>query len=193
MTNEEIEFLVESNAIEQEYSIIALEDAKEAWEYAKNNFPLQVNGETLAEPCLNYVLKIHYLLMKRLNPRIAGRFRRCDVIIGGRVVKYEDDIKLQRQVLNAVGRIDANAELLSRPEMEYANKENILTEFCKSSHVFFELVHPFEDGNGRTGRILYNVHRLKSGLPIHTIHTGKEQHEYYKWFDTYSFKSWAFL
>jgi len=37
-------------------------------------------------------------------------------------------------------------------------------------------------GNGRVGRILYNIHRLLLGLPIHVIHEGKEQKEYYTWF-----------
>ena len=31
-------------------------------------------------------------------------------------------------------------------------------------HIEFERIHPFEDGNGRTGRILLNAHLLKSGM-----------------------------
>ena len=51
------------------------------------------------------------------------------------------------------------------------------------AHAQFETIHPFLDGNGRIGRILYNVHRLSMGLPLHIIHVGEEQQEYYKWFD----------
>jgi len=58
------------------------------------------------------------------------------------------------------------------------NKE----ERSKQIHVAFEDIHPFVDGNGRVGRILYNIHRIKLGLPIHIIHEGEEQKEYYKWF-----------
>ena len=60
-------------------------------------------------------------------------------------------------------------------------------EYAKHVHVMFENVHPFEDGNGRTGRILYNLHRLKLGLPIHIIMADwpkkdGQQRAYYEWF-----------
>ena len=32
-------------------------------------------------------------------------------------------------------------------------------------HLEFESIHPFEDGNGRTGRILLNYELLKNNLP----------------------------
>jgi hypothetical protein len=48
-------------------------------------------------------------------------------------------------------------------------------------HVSFEHLHPFRDGNGRVGRILYNWQRLKLGLPIHVIKY-EDRWEYYNWF-----------
>lgn len=51
------------------------------------------------------------------------------------------------------------------------------------SKLEFEKIHPFEDGNGRVGRMLYNINRLNAGLDLHIIHEGKEQIEYYKWFN----------
>lgn len=53
---------------------------------------------------------------------------------------------------------------------------------AKLVHVEFEDLHPFPDGNGRTGRILYNWHRIQLGLPVHVIHEGDEQYDYYQWF-----------
>ena len=32
-------------------------------------------------------------------------------------------------------------------------------------HGFYEYLHPFRDGNGRTGRLLSNCILLQSGLP----------------------------
>jgi len=54
----------------------------------------------------------------------------------------------------------------------------------KLSHIEFENIHPFEDGNGRVGRILMNIQCLNAGLPLLVIHTGKEQQKYYTWFDS---------
>ena len=53
---------------------------------------------------------------------------------------------------------------------------------AKASHIAYERIHPFIDGNGRTGRMFMNWQRLKAGLPILVIKE-KEKQEYYKWFN----------
>lgn len=51
----------------------------------------------------------------------------------------------------------------------------------KQSHIDFEKIHPFVDGNGRTGRMLMWWHELKLGLPITPILNSNKEH-YYRWF-----------
>ena len=65
-----------------------------------------------------------------------------------------------------------------------SKKEKINYEEIKNFHIDFENLHPFRDGNGRTGRILMNIQMINSNLPLLIIHQGEEQQEYYKWFKT---------
>ena len=151
---EELTFLRESNMIEREFSDEAMQDAILAWRYAK----------TLDKVSLDKVLTIHNLLITRLNSDIAGKIRKVDVYIGGRKGYNPKEIE---------GSLKDLLEGFLEAETEHE---------IKDWHVQFEKIHPFADGNGRTGRILMNLQRLNSGHPILIIHTGKEQMEYYKWF-----------
>ena len=44
-----------------------------------------------------------------------------------------------------------------------------LVELCARFHAYFEYLHPFRDGNGRTGRLLVNKILLSKGHPIIVI------------------------
>ncbi|WP_457638621.1 Fic family protein [Persephonella sp.] len=49
------------------------------------------------------------------------------------------------------------------------------------SHAFFEEIHPFKDGNGRTGRILLNYMLISNGYPLIIIKGNKKGKQlYYK-------------
>jgi len=160
MKDEEIEFLSESNKIEREYSGEALEDAKQAWTMAKLY---------LDEPIsVNYILAIHRRLMKRLNLKIAGKIRK--VRVG---VMTKDGFK---EAIN-FKEIKEELRLLCNPGLYPISSENLI----KRWHIRFEEIHPFEDGNGRTCRILMNIQRLKIGLPLLIIYN-KDKSKYYEWF-----------
>lgn len=162
---EEEKFLKESNAIEREYSNQALEDSKEAWEYAKVMLPL---GRRID---VQYIKTIHKFLMKRLDSRIAGKIRECDVWVG------------TRKCLNPKKIDESLSDWCKKGTLRFLNSpKDIAINEIEKIHVAFEKIHPFEDGNGRVGRILMNIQRLRSHISVLTIHEGKEQQEYYKWF-----------
>lgn len=160
------EFLKHSNWIEQERSEQALDDAWRAWKFAKAN---------MDDFDVDYVLKIHQLLMRNLNPYIVGKFRDCDVMIGGKRKVFTSEYHLKSDLKEVI--------LLMLTKVE----DKVREDYAKHCHIMFEAVHPFVDGNGRTGRILWNIHRLRMGLPIQIIHSDwpkedGEQINYYKWF-----------
>ena len=52
-------------------------------------------------------------------------------------------------------------------------------------HLRFEGIHPFIDGNGRTGRLLMNLQLLQAGFPPINV-TFADRHRYYDAFDDYA-------
>lgn len=153
ITLAEKDFIRESNFIENERGFEAFNDAMKAWLFIR---PCCVSVRP------DMIKKIHRRLMKRINPRIAGKYRKVNVRVG-RHVCLDHHFILPR--LNYLCQTDPKTE-----------------QEIKDWHIKFEEIHPFEDGNGRTGRIIMNFHRIKIGLPILVIHEGKEQFEYYNWF-----------
>ena len=59
-------------------------------------------------------------------------------------------------------------------------------------HIEFERIHPFEDGNGRTGRIILNKHLLDNGLAPIFI-TPQMREFYINYINEYDYKNFGIL
>lgn len=113
------------------------------------------------------VLKTHKILMlhQGLQPNHKGYWRDCAVWIGGR---EGADYKM--------------VPILMQQWCFETMRANPAPDW-QALHVQYEKIHPFVDGNGRTGRMFMNWTRIKRcDLPLLTIFAD-ERHKYYRWFN----------
>ena len=83
--------------------------------------------------------------------------------------------------------VQMEALLLDYAEMK---KERHILEAVAEFHLRFEGIHPFIDGNGRTGRLILNLELIKAGLLPVNIKFADRRH-YYDCFDDYYASSYS--
>lgn len=111
---------------------------------------------------------------------IPGRFRDDNRVVGNYLAP---DYKFVPEL------IDKLCEWLRR-EFHYSDGQNFQTLVIQAiiTHVYIEWVHPFGDGNGRTGRLLEFYILLRTGLPSIVSHIlsnfyNQTRPEYYRQID----------
>ena len=105
------------------------------------------------------ILAMHRVLMAR-HPGEAGRWRDQQVWIGAgeagpRIAEY---VPPRHQ--SVPGLIDDLVEFMARTDMPVLVQTAI-------AHAQFENIHPFTDGNGRTGRVIVQAMLRSKGLTSH--------------------------
>lgn len=139
---------------------------KEAFDYVR-----QLVSEN-AQISEKVIKDIHYLVLAD-KKEDRGIYRRIPVRIMG--AAHEP---VQPYLI-----IPKMEELL---EQHKNSKEDIVTKLARF-HIEFEGIHPFIDGNGRTGRLLVNLELMKAGYPpIYIKFT--DRLKYYEAFDEYHMK-----
>lgn len=98
------------------------------------------------------IRNIHMLVLKGIDDGQAGRYRQENVVISGANTVPPDFLHLPAEM---AALVDWYAQAGAMNPVERAAE----------LHTRFVEVHPFVDGNGRTGRLLLNFELMKFGYP----------------------------
>lgn len=157
VTENEIKKLIrQSNLIESVDDPREDEQSFEAWCF--------INGVHVIDQ--SHLLELHHLITKNLmNKFSSGHYRTTNVQIGGKIAPAP---------YIAIGRTQGWLQTV---------KEHLRDDLFSpiDMHIEFEHIHPFIDGNGRTGRMLLWWQEMRRGEPLTEI-TFKDRDKYYQWF-----------
>lgn len=115
------------------------------------------------EITLSDILFLHQLILKGIDDVHAGKIRTVPVRISGSPVILPNHQKVHHlldQLIHDINKTEKHPVLLAA-----------------DAHYKFVSIHPFVDGNGRTGRLLMNLILMKHGYPPAII-TPKERLAY---------------
>lgn len=120
----------------------------------------------------NFMFFLHKMLLENIRPDISGRFRNDN-----------EYVRVGTHIGSSPQKISS---LIKDLFLDYSsdNKTYFLDKISKF-HLEFEAIHPFNDGNGRIGRVLVNFLLSSLGFP-NIIVKNKEKLNYYYAFNEYN-------
>lgn len=122
------EYFRESNAIEGVHDEKAIDETMDAWNHLKE----------FDELTHEVVKRAHGYILSNRQPDIAGEYRNAQVYVGESIPPPPAIVESEMEKL-----------LEWSPETPLEALE---------WHIAFEHIHPFADGNGRVGRLIYLWH-----------------------------------
>ena len=117
------------------------------------------------------ILLLHQMLIGGINDQIAGRFR-----------TKGEYVRVGTHIAPAPEHVE---RMIETTLVEYTSDHNsYFLDKIGKFHLEFETIHPFNDGNGRIGRVLINYQLQRLGFPS-VIVRDREKKEYYRGFGDY--------
>ncbi len=160
LTPLEVKLLLEENISPNK----PLDDVLEAKSAEKALDFIKRTKEIVSE---SFLKKLHEIYFKDTKPFIAGLFKTKDNLVQGAVFKT-----------TPAGFVFTDMKLFFK-EYEKLSKNLHVLELAAWVHWRFEKIHPFQDGNGRIGRLIMNYILWSNGYQMIDIKT-KEKQKYFK-------------
>lgn len=130
-----------------------------------------VHTKSAEELSKETILLLHQMLIGNIAEKIAGRFR-----------KKGEYVRIGTFIAPAPEHIE---RILEEALIEYSSDQiSYFLDKIAKFHLQFETIHPFNDGNGRIGRVIINYLLYRLGFPGIIIRD-KEKKVYYRSFKEY--------
>ena len=139
---------------------------RDAFEYVEQLAREQV-------PLTDYQIRAIHSLVLADRKEDRGRWRRVPVSIAGALTKPVQPYEIEPMI----------GSLLADHGTVYQKLHPV--EQVAWFHLRFESIHPFIDGNGRTGRLLMNLQLIKAGFPPINVKYA-DRRRYYDAFEDYA-------
>src|SRR3989344_1938246 len=140
-------------------------------EYIQTERVLFFGNKSSDELSKETLLLLHQMLLGNIDESIAGRLR-----------KKGEYVRIGTFIAIAPEHVE---RMLEEVLIEYSsNHISYFVDKISRFHLQFETIHPFNDGNGRIGRVLINYQLYKLGFPGIIIRD-KEKTAYYRSFGEY--------
>ena len=141
----------------------------------------EVKGQEYAINFLKEVIKTNESLSLRLIREFHALVLNDDIENRGKFKKSNNEILGAGFETTPYYLVEEKLTELIEKFNRSENNDLIMKVAC--FHADFEKIHPFIDGNGRTGRLLLNLELMKNGYPI-TVIRNEDREEYYTALET---------
>ena len=143
--------------------------------YNDNNFKINNKEPREIYEAINHKKALLYVFDNINNPLSESLIKNINKIINQDIKDIEGYGKVN-VIINGSEHIPPKSSLVANMMFYFVynyNNEVVddLFEKIAKYHIEFEIIHPFEDGNGRTGRLLINYELLKNNIAPAVIET----------------------
>lgn len=165
LSEDQTRYIFETNTIDAGDGIPVDDILETVHHFRAIDYVIDNAEEILTE---DIIKKLHYILKQYTKDSTLSWFavgeykKRANMVGGKKTTKPADVHRAMEKLLN-----------------EYNKKENVTIEDIISFHAEFELIHPFQDGNGRVGRLIVLKECLRHNI-IPFIIEDTKKHYYYR-------------